>query len=545
MPYHVTYYEKDMVFESDDKNTILESVMDVFQVHLKQNQFLLFKTWNEKWGAWCDTAVDNLPDECKLKVVIDQRIESALNLEHQTALSGAMKVLYNINDAGQLRTPDSYRTALSSRASSAYLEMDLESEAEQAPLLLPHTDNMTVYPSTPTPQTRPTTPALPDCRPSTSALPDCRPSTAALPVCRPLIPPAVCAPNNKRCGQSSNWPQPFVLRDLPRSLVNSKLPLSFRARTSVTEQLYLQAANYAMYPLPGNVIEAAQALVTKYPQWSDPTAAAAPWSCWQRRLVDKFKNERRYNHPEGPDITPKRKKTVAKKATQLQFDLPEGEDAASIKLHLKWLKQEYKKAVIDKAKVSDIMDITFAARRQIATLAEVKKLYPFILDAYELILEINRLKGVDMLVSARDNLARLKLLIKVSSEKSRDQDAALTSILVQLPEYFGDKYEDLFMDSIPDNDPAPVLVVAGGDLRKGLHGKTCTLYAEGLTVFSEVPPFQSIAAFLALHYCFNMQYKRKLACIGVLEQLFGLECSINVRRRKYNDFCKAWENCKQ
>lgn len=70
---------------------------------------------------------------------------------------------------------------------------------------------------------------------------------------------------------------------------------------------------------------------------------------------------------------------------------------------------------------------------------------------------------------------------------------------------------------------------------------TMRLMAEGITIFDGTPVLHAVSGFIALHFIFNMKYRKEMATIGAMELLFGLKSSIKSVRHNFKAFLKCME----
>ncbi|KAJ8017775.1 Sterile alpha motif domain-containing protein 3 [Holothuria leucospilota] len=337
------------------------------------------------------------------------------------------------------------------------------------------------------------------------------------------------------------WPRPFQtpVDSMPFSLLSSLQKGEFpseRQRRQLIQILFDKMAECERYPSKAQYGEVAEALVKKFPHLAQEIPGGTPYDYWKVKLVDKFRNERKFLvSAEKKEPVKKLKKSPSGHVLSTSNDAQLGEDEHSVEKHQSWMKQECQKKKPDQKKIRDLMELTFWHRRKMiiserTMVVTTLELYPALKDSYELQKEFERITGERALsASLKANLSEMsQKIMKIVEKKNREKVSKLNLGLHLAVAVNDSEKKDLevaaaaFMLPVMFRTSDVIIKYESGEQRKG-DGAPCLLWkgespltAESFLVRAEGEEFgqtenifEGIATLTATYWTFDMAYPSK------------------------------------
>ncbi|XP_028417100.1 uncharacterized protein LOC114541360 [Dendronephthya gigantea] len=184
------------------------------------------------------------------------------------------------------------------------------------------------------------------------------------------------------------------------------------------------------------ITQICQQIIKDYPFLQDKGIGSG-YDSWYSQIYEKFRNERK--HAQDPLVLQRKRKSVDSDTKVVKKSLrrgginweppyPEGEDEASIKAHVAFMKNESRKRSPNLEKIQSRMDRTFPHRRRFINekrpLAEIRHEYPTLFTSKEIVSEFERILAVKSSITEQfkanfSQMANKVLLLAKMSKKAK------------------------------------------------------------------------------------------------------------------------------
>ncbi|PIK39241.1 hypothetical protein BSL78_23915 [Apostichopus japonicus] len=366
-----------------------------------------------------------------------------------------------------------------------------------------------------------------------------------------VLPVKTSTPTRSSLVTKSNWHISYKIPAFPDSVADKlragKL-LKEAERSAVLESIYDDVKLYTYYPTALQYETIVKMLLDTYPKMKvQPDMAEADvTSLWKIRMQYKFCNARKREDSSIPAVkSRKRKAKTPPQTVKGKLDVPiwgmknylpsrpESEDDISINKHIEWMKLELSKKKPNYARVEECMSITLADRRRLiveedATSEVVKKVYPWLFEDEEILLEFKRLEGKTTMAQLLgeglskygDAIIRCTLKMKhptvidtamknTSMEKDEGarKESRMHAAILSVPTLLNEKLGAMIVfadeDSVTDLSDVPVYIQVTED--EGVP--EYTVIVETLEVATSKSLFAAMCNYLAVFYVLNMAYE--------------------------------------
>ncbi|XP_072016020.1 uncharacterized protein [Amphiura filiformis] len=356
------------------------------------------------------------------------------------------------------------------------------------------------------------------------------------------------------------WPIPFKIpvdkfrNSLVTALAESErktLPPS--EKSNLMEALYNEITRYTYRPTKSHYTEVIVKLLAMYPSLSNRLQGQDAQTYWKNSLSQRFRNERKRSEKHNPLAkAPKIKKkeeayAAPEKPTAENIwgiknylpGRPFGEDDTTIGIHIASLKTEHKKKRQDASLIKQLMDITFADRREAIVkkqwkISKIKSEYPCLFDEDEIMMEFFRATNLNIDIEFNERLQKYsKALVSVpcatelhptiqeeinqaDNEESKKQLMEVGALLI-LPSLMQENLQHVIFSA---QNVEGSLKTAPGAPHIEYDGEVINILKSEVTEFKVVAEGQvvccvpdfigAVKRLMAVHYVFNLQYDKKV-----------------------------------
>ncbi|XP_063749959.1 uncharacterized protein LOC134871220 [Eleginops maclovinus] len=376
------------------------------------------------------------------------------------------------------------------------------------------------------------------------------------------------SPKPPSSGDSSEWPDPFVISDFSHDVEfqlrvandayakdGAVTVISKSVKSEILDRLADSITRITCYPSKDNLESVAKALVAKHPCLREPGSGKG-WYCWRFSLIFKMGNYRQRMMAAGcPEVLVNKRKRQGntkpvKKAKKGEIhylpEPPDGQTTVKSEKDRETMLLEVQKREPDLHLLDELMTATFSQRRQEIIgdeplIAAVKDRWPALFSERQLSAEFSRIVTKDLLESFLDGLdalvpdvlqmygeaaasgrrVRLSSVLSCLQKEDTNQNKR-TAVLLGLPCYLAEDSSDIIrmcdahgetLDVLMSGMQVGLLIGHEGPLHDAfpLDVFNVALVVEEKIILHDLRDVSTgFAMLLGAIYCLNLEYPRNM-----------------------------------
>ncbi|CAL8290696.1 unnamed protein product [Arctogadus glacialis] len=346
------------------------------------------------------------------------------------------------------------------------------------------------------------------------------------------------SPEPPSSGDSSEWPDPFVISDFSHDVEfqlrvandayakdGAVTVISKSVKSEILDRLADSITRITCYPSKDNLESVAKALVAKHPCLREPGSGKG-WYCWRFSLIFKMGNYRQRMMAAGcPEVLVNKRKRKGntkpvKKAKKGEIhylpEPPDGQSTVKSEKDRETMLLEVQKREPDLHLLDELMTATFSQRRQEIIgdeplISAVKDRWPALFSERQLSAEFSRIVTKDLLESFLDGLDALVpgVLQMYGEAAASGRRVRLSSVLSCLQKEAHGETLDVLMSGMQ----VGLLIGHEGPLHDAfpLDVFNVALVVEEKIILHDLRDVSTgFAMLLGAIYCLNLEYPRNM-----------------------------------